>query len=260
MEKLKALLSDPRKARTAAGCLLVALATLGAVIYCIVYYARLGAVPEEPEASTSVPAESLPTTGVTLEEARQAALDDAGLTAAQVTFSVEALREEQGALMYQLNFRSWNSQFEYLIHAGTGAVYSRSKETRVVSPPAPAEPTPAPETAPPVEGASQPPETAQLSQPPESQPPASAQPEPSPSPAASAPSSLYIGMDRAKSIALEHASLTSGQARFTRLRMGRRDGQTVYQLRFRQGGTEYEYEIDASTGRVLSHQRNGEGG
>lgn len=274
MDKLKALLGGSKKA--AAGCLLVALATLAAVIYYIIYSVGLSAAAEGPDTASAAPAESLPTVGVTLEDARQTVLEDAGLTASQATFSVEALREEQGVWMYQLSFRSWNSQFEYLVNADTGAIYSRSKETRVVSAPEPSPssgPDPTPEQDPPAETASQSPETSQppetsrppetsqppeASQPLESDPPASGEPEPSPSPEASAPSSMYIGMNRAKSIALEHAGLTS--ARFTSLRMDRKDGRVVYQLKFRQDGSAYEYEIDASNGRVLAHQRGEEGG
>lgn len=266
MDKLITLLGGSKKA--AVGCLLVALATLAAVIYYII--AGLSAAPEGPDTASAAPAESLPTVGVTLEDARQTVLEDAGLTASQATFSVEALREEEGVWMYQLSFRSWNSQFEYLVNADTGAIYSRSRETRVVSAPEPSPssgPAPTPEQEPPAETASQspeasqPPETSQppeASQPPESDPPASGGPEPSPSPEASAPSSMYIGMNRAKSIALEHAGLTS--ARFTSLRMGRKDGRVVYQLKFRQDGTRYEYDIDAATGRVLAHQRGEEEG
>jgi len=67
---------------------------------------------------------------------------------------------------------------------------------------------------------------------------------------------MYIGMDRAKSIALEHAGLTAGQVRFTHTRMGREDGAVVYEIEFRQGRTEYEYEIDAATGRILDFERD----
>ena len=66
--------------------------------------------------------------------------------------------------------------------------------------------------------------------------------------------SAYIGMDRAKAAALEHAGLTAGQAAFTHASMDRDHGKMVYELEFRQGRTEYEYKIDAATGRILEHE------
>lgn len=64
----------------------------------------------------------------------------------------------------------------------------------------------------------------------------------------------YIGMDHAKAAALEHAGLTAAQAVFTHASMDRDHGKMVYELEFRQGRTEYEYKIDAATGRILDHE------
>ena len=71
-----------------------------------------------------------------------------------------------------------------------------------------------------------------------------------------APGGSYIGMDRAKAIALEHAGLTAAQVSFTHTRMDRDHGAMVYEIEFRQGRVEYEYEIDAATGRILDHERD----
>ena len=62
----------------------------------------------------------------------------------------------------------------------------------------------------------------------------------------------YIGVDRAKEIALSHAGLTD--ATFESAELDEDDGAMVYELDFIADGIEYEYEIDALTGKILKHQ------
>ena len=64
-------------------------------------------------------------------------------------------------------------------------------------------------------------------------------------------SASYIGVDRAKRIALSRAGLSAGDVSFTKAKLEKDDGVRVYEIEFRAGGTEYEFEIDAVTGRVL---------
>ena len=73
-------------------------------------------------------------------------------------------------------------------------------------------------------------------------------------PPSAAPGGVYIGMDRAKAAALDHAGLTAAQVTFTHASMDRDHGKMVYEVEFRQGRTEYEYKIDAATGRILDHE------
>lgn len=73
-------------------------------------------------------------------------------------------------------------------------------------------------------------------------------------PPSAAPGGAYIGMDRAKAAALDHAGLTAAQVTFTHASMDRDHGKMVYEVEFRQGRTEYEYKIDAATGRILDHE------
>lgn len=62
----------------------------------------------------------------------------------------------------------------------------------------------------------------------------------------------YIGVERAKEIALDHAGLTS--ASFESAELDEDDGVMVYELDFIADGIEYEYEINALTGEVMRHQ------
>lgn len=62
-----------------------------------------------------------------------------------------------------------------------------------------------------------------------------------------------IGSDTAKAIALEDAKLTEGSVDFIKANIDYDDGRKVYDVEFYNGNTEYDYEIDASTGDIISH-------
>ena len=64
-------------------------------------------------------------------------------------------------------------------------------------------------------------------------------------------SSQYIGVASAKSIALKHAKLSSSKVTFTKAKLTTDDGIKVYDVEFRTGSTEYDYEINAKTGRII---------
>ena len=61
-----------------------------------------------------------------------------------------------------------------------------------------------------------------------------------------------ISAAEAKSIALSHAGLTEAQVKGLRAEYDRDDGRPEYDVEFRVGRTEYEYEIHAETGKILS--------
>lgn len=166
------------------------------------------AMPSLPPAASQFPAASQPpAANVGLEGAKAAALGDAGVSAAQATFTKAEQDYEDSKLVYDIEFHTATHEYEYEILAATGAVYSRSAEAFHTT------------------GAG-----------------------------ANSGGSAYIGMDQAKAIALEHAGLTAAQAAFTHASMDRDHGKMVYELEFRQGRTEYEYKIDAATGRILDHE------
>ena len=65
-------------------------------------------------------------------------------------------------------------------------------------------------------------------------------------------SSEDISSDRAKEIALEHASVSASDATFVRVYIDYEDGRRIYEVEFYAGNTEYDYELDAKTGQILS--------
>lgn len=77
--------------------------------------------------------------------------------------------------------------------------------------------------------------------------------------AATAQAASHIGTSRAKSIALKRAGLKSSAVRFTKAHKERDDGRWVYEIDFRLRSNrrvEYDFEIDARTGRILEWDRD----
>ncbi len=63
----------------------------------------------------------------------------------------------------------------------------------------------------------------------------------------------YIGEEEAKAIALEHAGITEDEASFISCRLDSDDRTVEYDVDFWDGNTEYDYEIDATTGEIRSY-------
>lgn len=62
--------------------------------------------------------------------------------------------------------------------------------------------------------------------------------------------------EEAQAIALEHAGLTADQVTRLRTEYEIDDGIPRYEVTFRQGRWEYDYEIHAKTGTILSYDRD----
>ena len=62
-----------------------------------------------------------------------------------------------------------------------------------------------------------------------------------------------IGETKAKEAALNHAGLTSSQVSFLEVKLDRDDGRAVYEVEFYSGNKEYDYEIDAASGAIVSY-------
>ena len=62
--------------------------------------------------------------------------------------------------------------------------------------------------------------------------------------------------EEAQAIALEHAGFTADQVRFLRTEPELRDRVPHYDVEFQEGRWEYDYEIHAQTGEILSFDRD----
>lgn len=68
-----------------------------------------------------------------------------------------------------------------------------------------------------------------------------------------ASSGTPVTADQAKQIALAHAGVAESDTRAMELETDRDHGRTVYEFSWKVGFTEYDYEIDADTGEILSY-------
>lgn len=149
------------------------------------------------------------------EEAKQIALDRAGLTAGEISNFKLQMDSENGRATYEMKFRSGYTEYECEIDAATGELLKAAKEVD---------------------------EDAKRAAQNKTQSNSNGK--------TSSSSSDYIGESAAKKIALKHAGVSSSDAKGMRCELDRDDGRVVYEIEFRAGKYEYEYEIDAVTGSV----------
>ena len=187
--------------------------------------------PTQPAATVApatTAAQSNNTVGdIGIEKAKEIAMSHAGVSAGSVSFVKAKLDHEDGVKVYDIEFYSGNVEYDYEINSATGAIVSFDQDIENYAVPTqPAAPT-QPQTAAPTQAATQPHTTA-------------------PTQAASS----GISADRAKQIALSHAGV--GSASFTKVELDTDDGVRVYEIEFKVGNVEYDYDIDASSGAILS--------
>lgn len=160
-----------------------------------------------------------------LEAAKAVALEDAGLSASQVSFTTTGLDRQGDTEYYAIDFTSGDSSYEYDIDAISGRVIEcRVSQGTVAA----------------------------------AQPQASAQPQTTAAPGNSQTgiqsSGELIGEQAARDAALEHAGLSDSQVTFLKTKLDREDGRQVYEVEFyTQDYKEYDYEIDALTGEIRSY-------
>ena len=61
----------------------------------------------------------------------------------------------------------------------------------------------------------------------------------------------YIGIEKAKSIALAHAKISEAEIHKLDVEFDHHAGRPVYDVEFERGRMEYKYDVDAVTGEVL---------
>ena len=165
------------------------------------------------------------TAAITQKDARKIVFEDAGLTEAEVTISAEKLDTENGVAVYEVDFVKGNVKYEYDINATTGAVYSKSSESTAL---------------PSTEAAAQPSEAETAA--------ANATVAPK---AENRSNNSYIGLERAKAIALSDAGLSAASVTFTEAKPDFDDGVPNYDLDFYTATHEYDYEINALTSAIM---------
>lgn len=148
---------------------------------------------------------TVPENAINPQKARGIALEHAGAAAENVTDFEIDLDRKNGVAVYEVEFRTGDTEYDYVINAQTGEVISfkKKQEKNTSAPEQKTEITPA----------------------------------------------------KAGEIAFEHAKVSRGEAADYRSKLENEDGVWVYEIEFRVGKTEYEYEIDAETGRIISAEK-----
>ena len=201
-----------------------------------------------------------------VDAAKQIALSHAGLDGAGVRFEEVELDRERQKAVYEMEFYFDGVEYEYKVDALSGEVLKSKVEGRPSSsapavasePEAPAPEAPAPEApAPEAPAPEAPAPEAPAPEAPAPEAPAPEAPAPeAPAPEAPAPEApAYIGVEAAKEIALAHAGVALADARFEEAEFDFDDGRAVYELDFRFGQYEFEYEIDALSGKILDFEK-----
>lgn len=224
------------------------------------------AQPTRPAATQPVatqPAATQPAQpqAIGVEAAKAIALKDAGQTAAAVVFTKARQEKEDGRLIYDIEFYvSGQMEYEYEIDAYSGAILEKDVEATEALKAAQRAAAEASRQAA-AEASRQAAEAARKtaeeaarksSEEAARQAAAEASRQAAAASSAAATQPQVISVDKAKEIALKDAGLAVSQVQFEKAKLEREDGRLVYEIEFFiRGQKEYDYEIDAYTGRIL---------
>ena len=190
---------------------------------------------------------------ISMAQAQTTALDDANIDAASADISSSTLDEVAGVSCYKVEFTAGGRAYDYSINAETGEVLEMSVHDE-------AAPADAPQTDAPVSGTATAPASGTTTAPASgSSHAASASVQAAPNTNASAGK---VDEARAKEIALNHAGVKAADATVTKSKLDYEDGRQVYEIEFYVSGssgyTEYDYEIEAATGKIVSYDHDAE--
>ena len=172
-----------------------------------------------------------------IDAAKAVALEAAGVAEDDAVFSTAGLDKRNGMDYYAVDFTAGGQSYEYDIDAVTGVVIDSSSGGGTAETPAAGDD----------DG------TASA--------PAAASPSPSAGQTTGGQAAATaVTEEQARETALSHAGLTADQVTFVRSKLDRDDGRLMYDVEFYTSGyKEYDYEIDASTGEILSYDYDAEG-
>lgn len=156
-------------------------------------------------------------------EAQNIALEDAGLTQNDVSFTKTNLDRDDGRSQYDIEFiaSADNTKYDYEIDAESGAILSVDRETgrngNTTTNNTQQNSNAGQTTSPQAEG--------------------------------------EITADEAKSIALQHAGLAETDVLYVNVEYDRDNGRTEWSVDFATQDTEYDYEINAADGSILKSEK-----
>lgn len=190
------------------------------------------------------------------ERAKNTALQEASASPEAAADLSADLKTKNGQDYYEVIFDYNERHYIYQIDPLTGNIASRDVSDLSLAPassesPAESEPAAVPDIQPGERESSQ--ETAQTAAPQEAAVPQAI-------PQSSSQGNEPMGEEKAKSIALAHAGLEAGQVSFVKVKQDWEDGRLVYEVEFysNNGAMEYDYEIDAYSGAIVSYDYDAE--
>ena len=152
---------------------------------------------------------------ITEADAKQIALDHAGISESETDRLRVKLDYDDGVQEYEVTFYVGNREYDYDIDAATGTIRSFDSEIEddynIASAPSATRA------------------------------------------ATSASSGAAITEAEAKQIALDHAGVSESETERMRVKLDRDDGVQEYEVNFYVGNREYDYDINAATGEIRSH-------
>ena len=188
------------------------------------------------------------------ENAQNFAFADAGIDPSKATLLKTEFDRENGQFVYEVEFLSDNTEYEYYISADDGSVVKKEidnnqitqakvvEKIKEVIKEVPKDPTIEEEKTPVVKDTKE--KKAETSK-----------KEPVKAKDDTSTASKYISLEKAKSIALNHAGIDASSARFSKAKMDKDDGVMEYEIEFYVGNMEYEYEINAQNGNILDFDK-----
>lgn len=164
-----------------------------------------------------------------IDAAKTIALEAAGVSESAAVFSTAGLDRQNGTDYYAVDFTANGRTYAYDIDAVTGVIIDSSEDQ--------SQPAQATDGGASADGANSSGTSSQ-----------------------STDGSAAITEDQAREIALADAGLTAEEVTFLKTKLDRDDGRLVYDVEFYTADyTEYDYEIDAADGTILSSDFDAEG-
>lgn len=159
---------------------------------------------------------------ITMEQAQEIALKHAKLTSDQVSFIKTDTELENGIEVYNIEFSYENKEYDYKINSSNGEIIEYDSDI----------------------------EDYDITQQQATKENKSVTPNNQNS------NNSKITVEKAKEISLKHANLKDNQVVFDKTEMDYDNGVQVYDIEFHYNNIEYNYEIDANTGNILSYSQD----
>lgn len=159
---------------------------------------------------------------ITMEQAQEIALKHAKLTSDQVSFIKTDTELENGIEVYNIEFSYENKEYDYKINSSNGEIIEYDYDI----------------------------EDYDITQQQTTKGNKSVAPNNQNS------NNSKITVEKAKEISLKHANLKDNQVVFDKTEMDYDNGVQVYDIEFHYNNVEYNYEIDANTGNILSYSQD----